>query len=243
MILLRFEALLNPSSEEYAVIDMEELRRLCFQGVPDVPGMRALCWKLLLNYLPPDKSQWDRTLKERRETYYAFVRDLIVEPGVPADGSNELENNHSGSAADESPFQQWSSYQRDNRILEQIDKDIRRTLADFGFFQRMVPRSSYSPLTAGTSVVQPAPPIASRPMPWMAATAAFASGNSPSKPVAPVNRLPQPLSIPSGLCSANSPAAPSPLRHAFGGESGRFSDSNPNSSSAPRLIRIGHLTR
>ncbi|KAI9598191.1 rab-GTPase-TBC domain-containing protein [Syncephalis fuscata] len=236
--LSRFEALLNPCDEENPIIDMEELRRLCFQGVPDVPGMRALCWKLLLNYLPADKRQWDSHLNEQRETYYAFVRDLIVEPGVPQDGVVDLD--HLDQSAGGSPCHQWSNYQRDNRILEQIDKDIRRTQADFGFFQRSVPRSTYSPLTAGPGPVQTCPSIASRPMPWSAATSAFAAGSN-TKPASTANRLAQPLSISTSVCVANSPVAPSPLRHAFSGDNERFSGSNGSSplhpSSAISLVK------
>ncbi|RKP15062.1 hypothetical protein BJ684DRAFT_18577, partial [Piptocephalis cylindrospora] len=68
-----------------ASIDMYEFRELCFRGIPDKPGIRPLCWKLLLNYLPPDKRQWSRILREQRDTYYSFVKDLIVLPGVPTE--------------------------------------------------------------------------------------------------------------------------------------------------------------
>jgi hypothetical protein len=70
---MRFEALLDVHDTENPVINMEEFRRLCFQGVPDVPGMRALCWKILLGHIPPDKRQWDTVLRERRETYHVSV--------------------------------------------------------------------------------------------------------------------------------------------------------------------------
>eukprot|EP00775_Hariotina_reticulata_P013962 gene13962-14076_t len=34
-------------------INLHELRRLAFQGIPDKDGLRAMTWKLLLGYLPP----------------------------------------------------------------------------------------------------------------------------------------------------------------------------------------------
>jgi len=43
-------------------------------GIPDEPGnLRPLCWKLLLNYLPPTKSSWLETLKRKRELYDTFI--------------------------------------------------------------------------------------------------------------------------------------------------------------------------
>lgn len=43
-------------------------------GIPDEPGgLRPLCWKLLLNYLPPIKSNWLETLKRKRELYNTFI--------------------------------------------------------------------------------------------------------------------------------------------------------------------------
>jgi hypothetical protein len=41
----------------------------------------------------------------------------------------------------------WSTFFRDNEILEQIDKDVRRTNPDLAWFQTPVPPSSLSPLS------------------------------------------------------------------------------------------------
>lgn len=42
-------------------------------GAPEEGGRRALCWKLLLNYLPLDTNQWDETLRKKRAQYQHFV--------------------------------------------------------------------------------------------------------------------------------------------------------------------------
>lgn len=48
-------------------------------GIPDEPGgLRPLCWKLLLNYLPPIKSSWLETLKRKRELYNTFIGEGIL---------------------------------------------------------------------------------------------------------------------------------------------------------------------
>eukprot|EP00879_Flechtneria_rotunda_P005730 GHRR01006031.1.p1 GENE.GHRR01006031.1~~GHRR01006031.1.p1 ORF type:complete len:476 (+),score=176.35 GHRR01006031.1:122-1549(+) len=61
-------------------INLDELRRLAFQGIPDKDGLRSMTWKLLLGYLPPDPSEWDKVLARKRTEYFLFCEDLIVDP-------------------------------------------------------------------------------------------------------------------------------------------------------------------
>lgn len=42
-------------------------------GIPDDLGIRALCWKLLLNYLPPQREKWNSFLKEKRNLYKELI--------------------------------------------------------------------------------------------------------------------------------------------------------------------------
>uniref|UniRef100_A0A3B4F0A5 TBC1 domain family member 13 n=1 Tax=Pundamilia nyererei TaxID=303518 RepID=A0A3B4F0A5_9CICH len=78
-------------------INLKTLRELCFNGIPFEGGIRALCWKILLNYLPVDQTQWESFLKKQSR---------------------------------------WNTYFKDNEILLQIDKDVRRLYPDMAFFQR-----------------------------------------------------------------------------------------------------------
>ncbi|KAH0885428.1 LOW QUALITY PROTEIN: hypothetical protein HID58_061524 [Brassica napus] len=48
------------------VINMKELRSLALQSLPDSPGIRSTVWKLLLGYLPPERSLWSTELKQKR---------------------------------------------------------------------------------------------------------------------------------------------------------------------------------
>eukprot|EP00878_Enallax_costatus_P018401 GHUV01019370.1.p1 GENE.GHUV01019370.1~~GHUV01019370.1.p1 ORF type:complete len:374 (+),score=126.28 GHUV01019370.1:171-1292(+) len=61
-------------------INLDDLRRLAYQGIPDRDGLRAMTWKLLLGYLPPDPSEWDELLARKRTEYLLFCEDLIVDP-------------------------------------------------------------------------------------------------------------------------------------------------------------------
>ena len=52
------------------------------------------------------------------------------------------------------PGSKWATYFHDNSILEQIDKDVRRTLPDFAFFQLHVPLDPLNPLSPPTMAVE-----------------------------------------------------------------------------------------
>ncbi|UZO18344.1 uncharacterized protein OCT59_009659 [Rhizophagus irregularis] len=144
--LTQFEDILNTKNiDTEPTIDLYKFRHLCFRGIPDKPGIRQLSWKILLGYLPPDKRKWQSVLEEQRSTYYSFVRDLLADPS-----EEELKNPDVSSddhPLNSSPNSKWAEYFADNSILEQIDKDVRRTLPDLAFFQLPVPHSPLSPLS------------------------------------------------------------------------------------------------
>nr|XP_045616436.1 TBC1 domain family member 13-like [Procambarus clarkii] len=128
--LLEFDTVLNAK-----VIDIERVRKLCFSGAPDEGGRRALCWKLLLHYLPLDTIQWNDTLNKKRAQYRHFVEEMVVEPArLSKNGSG---NNHvDDHPLNPNPDSQWGSFFKDNEVLMQIDKDVRRLCPDIMFFQR-----------------------------------------------------------------------------------------------------------
>ncbi|KAI8890651.1 RabGAP/TBC [Backusella circina FSU 941] len=115
-----------------AEIDMKSFREACFYGIPDEPGLRSAAWKVLMGYLPPDKRLWEDTLKTQRTSYYNWVKDLLEEEPID------------DSLSDHASIK---SYLNDNLILDQIDKDVRRTLPDFAFFQLHVPMNHLNPLS------------------------------------------------------------------------------------------------
>ncbi|KAI9486404.1 MAG: rab-GTPase-TBC domain-containing protein [Benjaminiella poitrasii] len=122
------------------IINMNSFREACFHGIPDEPGLRSTAWKILLGYLPPDKRMWETTLKKQRLYYYNWVKDLLEEPGEEPPSSDHPLNIEPGS--------KWATYFQDNTILDQIDKDVRRTLPDFAFFQQHVAINPLNPLSA-----------------------------------------------------------------------------------------------
>ncbi|KAG0740211.1 hypothetical protein G6F57_004860 [Rhizopus arrhizus] len=125
-----FRSVLNEqddSSEYESIIDIKTFRNACFYGIPDEPGLRSTAWKVLLGYLPPDKRMWTNTLKNQRLCYNNWVVDLLQDPAEEPLSVDHPLNDERGS--------KWASYFEDNLVLEQIDKDVRRTLPDFAFFQ------------------------------------------------------------------------------------------------------------
>ena len=121
-------------------LNMEDVRQLCFHGIPD--DLRPMLWRLLLALLPPNPNEWHARLEESRVSYYTFVRDLIVDVCVPEDIRDDKETPL--YAASNSAF---LTYHRDSAMLEQIIKDIRRTWTDSDFIKQSVPPSTGCPLT------------------------------------------------------------------------------------------------
>eukprot|EP00775_Hariotina_reticulata_P013965 gene13965-14079_t len=101
-------------------INLHELRRLAFQGIPDKDGLRAMTWKLLLGYLPPDPSEWDEVLARKRTEYLLFCQ---LKTAVPEDHPLSLQSTS-----------KWHTYFKDSEIMEQIDRDVMRTHPDMHFF-------------------------------------------------------------------------------------------------------------
>lgn len=136
-----------------SIVDIKKLSNICFaNGLPDDLSYRSLAWKLLLNYLPNDRNEWDRTLAKKRNDYYNFVQDLIF--------ADPMQNQKDDHPLNPSPTSQWNVYFKDNEVLSQIFKDVRRLYPDISFFQqktfktytKRTPNSSRRNSTASTNI-------------------------------------------------------------------------------------------
>ncbi|KAG4975480.1 TBC1 domain family member 13 [Glycine max] len=140
------------------VIDMRELRRVASQGIPDA-ALRPTLWKLLLGYLPPDRALWFSELTKKRSQYKNFKDDLLMNP---SEITRRMYNSNSNSAAhdiddaksdtqtrlllsrsqithQDHPLSLgktsiWNQFFQDTEIIEQIDRDVKRTHPDIDFF-------------------------------------------------------------------------------------------------------------
>ncbi|XP_063172303.1 TBC1 domain family member 13 isoform X1 [Candoia aspera] len=119
-------------------IVLQKLREFCFHGIPFEGGLRCLCWKILLNYLPVERSAWSSQLKKQRELYAQFLKEMIIQPGIAKAelGVFREDVTLEDHPLNPNPNSQWNTYFKDNEVLLQIDKDVRRLYPDMAFFQR-----------------------------------------------------------------------------------------------------------
>ena len=127
--LFRLDTFDSTLAEE--VIDMQSLKELCFGGVPDGKGRRAVSWRLLLNYLPPQRSQWNEVLDQQRELYRTLTEEIVLQPL-----QSSKEHHEEDHPLNPNPDSQWQSFFKDNEVLLQIDKDVRRLCPDISFFSQ-----------------------------------------------------------------------------------------------------------
>ncbi|KAL7251183.1 hypothetical protein ACSBR1_013085 [Camellia fascicularis] len=135
------------------VVNMGELRRLASQGVPDGAGIRSTVWKLLLGYLPTDRGFWSSELAKKRIQYKQFKDELLMNPSEIArrledttSCENEESNCETGGVLPRSEITHgehplslgktsiWNQFFQDTEIIEQIDRDVKRTHPDMNFF-------------------------------------------------------------------------------------------------------------
>lgn len=144
--------------EEKPIIDLERIRELSKLGLPE--SSRPMYWRILLGYLPCDRSAWEPFLKEKRKLYSEFHRDLIVNPRLQQEAEEEEKRRKQREALDDdlngeirevvlNPLSdhplsqksesQWNKYFKDNEMIFEIEKDVQRTFPHLHFFQVVKP--------------------------------------------------------------------------------------------------------
>lgn len=115
-----------------ASVDVDELRRLVWElGVPETTWARPMTWKLLVEYLPPDRVYWTKTLGNKRARYWSMVADVTVDPrreGAPDVGDHPL------SVGGDS---EWREYFEDKDLRESISRDVCRTWPELSRMTRL----------------------------------------------------------------------------------------------------------
>jgi len=110
-------------------LDLLNIRKLCFGGIPEGRGRRALAWRLLFNYLPADKATWQDYLSRQRDTYRQFLEEIVLRNNSKAEAGEDHPLNPN-------PNSQWQSFFKDNEVLLQVDKDVRRLCPEISFFSQ-----------------------------------------------------------------------------------------------------------
>ncbi|XP_076915572.1 uncharacterized protein LOC143574968 [Bidens hawaiensis] len=130
-------------------INMGELQRLASLGIPDGGGIRSTVWKLLLGYLPRDKALWPSELAKKRSQYKNFKEDILKNPSEITRKMEESTSSQNGEDKGLLPRSEipegehplslgetsvWNQFFQDTEIIEQIDRDVKRTHPDMHFF-------------------------------------------------------------------------------------------------------------
>uniref|UniRef100_A0A0N5C7L6 TBC1 domain family member 13 n=1 Tax=Strongyloides papillosus TaxID=174720 RepID=A0A0N5C7L6_STREA len=109
------------------LISLDEVKDLSTYGIND--QLRPLCWRILLNYLPLRRSEWKDKLTKYRNDYELMVENIFTKPG-------DFNGDISDHPLADDPESKWELYFKDNEVLLQIDKDVRRLRPEIDFFQR-----------------------------------------------------------------------------------------------------------
>ncbi|KAJ2885591.1 hypothetical protein FB639_001740 [Coemansia asiatica] len=112
-------------------VDIEQLATLCMDGIPETADRwRATCWQLLLGYLPADRSQWDRTRIEARQTYFELVHSVAKQAEQDAAVATLMQT-----------------------VAAQIRADIERTQPDISLFRQQISKDKRSnTMRTGTTI-------------------------------------------------------------------------------------------
>ncbi|KAI1724120.1 rab-GTPase-TBC domain-containing protein [Ditylenchus destructor] len=125
------------------LIDTTSLRCACLYGIPD--QLRPLCWRLFLHFLPKERHLWASTLRQQRNHYDALVQSLLAVSktnyaSVDMEQSTVVDDHPLAGACDSIDSRivhsEWINFFKDNEVLMQIDKDVKRLRPEIDFFQR-----------------------------------------------------------------------------------------------------------
>uniref|UniRef100_A0A8C8MIQ8 TBC1 domain family member 5 n=1 Tax=Oncorhynchus tshawytscha TaxID=74940 RepID=A0A8C8MIQ8_ONCTS len=92
---------------------------------------RSVCWKLYLEVLPEDKSQWINKTKELRSQYEKIKERHITNPRKAAGQQDLVVNNP--LSQDEGSL--WNKFFQDNELRGMIKQDVMRTFPEMRYFQ------------------------------------------------------------------------------------------------------------
>ncbi|XP_051526365.1 TBC1 domain family member 5-like isoform X2 [Myxocyprinus asiaticus] len=92
---------------------------------------RSVCWKLYLDVLPEDKTQWIRRIKELRAQYEKIKEMHITNPRKAAGQQDLVVNNP--LSQDEGSL--WNKFFQDKELRVMIKQDVLRTFPEMLYFQ------------------------------------------------------------------------------------------------------------
>ena len=141
------EKFINCFDEKYDVLKKNQIKSLCFEMIPDIcKRIRPLCWRILLGYLPEDKSKWSVVEENNKKLYEDYINLFLLgknnkNSGVKNYNKGEGENNHSIEfmKCNDHPLSKaknstWNTFFSDQSLWDEIEKDTKRTRKEIIFF-------------------------------------------------------------------------------------------------------------
>jgi hypothetical protein len=114
--------------------DKDGIKKLCKEGLPDdLPFIRSLVWKINLNYLNYDTEKWDDHLIKKRAEYEDIKTAFILKMDAERKLFQEYYDLNKSSPNSNNELGNFIKF-TDRNLLEEIDKDVRRTHTDLNFF-------------------------------------------------------------------------------------------------------------
>ena len=129
----------------------EELKTECYNGLPELPSLRALVWKINFHYFPRDIHKWNSLLRLKRQEYTETKNALLLRQKAEMQIFEDLEKQQKESEEKKSENEENNENNNininslssiaentDRCLLETIDKDVNRTHNDMPFFNKFV---------------------------------------------------------------------------------------------------------
>lgn len=132
-------------------IAFDGLKQLIVDGIPeDIPSLRSLIWKILLDQLSLNPAEWEAQLALSRQKYDTYKSKFIPNSSIT---SKTKSNDHPLSIGNES---KWNKYFKDTTLWETIDKDVKRTQTHMSFFFMPCKSSSGSSNVSSEQIIKSA---------------------------------------------------------------------------------------
>ncbi|KAI8886319.1 RabGAP/TBC [Backusella circina FSU 941] len=113
---------------------LSTLKEGAISGTVCQNGLRSVCWKTFLGYLPTlEVSTWPPILIQERQRYTDLKRKYIDEPTELMNKQEDLNANNPLALSDDNP---WQQYFADSEIRKVIRQDVERTFPDVDFFRQ-----------------------------------------------------------------------------------------------------------
>ncbi|KAL0961840.1 hypothetical protein UPYG_G00332360 [Umbra pygmaea] len=110
---------------------LSRIRQAGISGRLRSSRFRSVCWKLYLDVLPEDKSQWMNKTKELRAQYEKIKETHITNPRKAAVQQDLVVNNP--LSQDEGSL--WNKFFQDKDLRGMIKQDVMRTFPEMRYFQ------------------------------------------------------------------------------------------------------------